>query len=84
MIMFYAAKDPHELIMLREAYKKEYNRSMDQDVLDDLSLKTKDAFTMVLNGQWHDNGCVDINFVQRDVQDLIPAFRLGFTNEMLM
>lgn len=57
---------------------------MDKEVLDDLSLKTKDAFAIVLQGRWQDGGYVQQDLIQRDVNELMPAFRLGFTNEMLM
>lgn len=57
---------------------------MDKEVLDDLSFKTRDAFAIVLQGRWQDGGYVQQDLIERDLQDLLPAFRLGFTNEMLM
>lgn len=76
--------DPNELVLLRAAYERRYHKSMDKEVLDDLSFKTKDAFAIALQGRWQDGGFVQHDLIQRDLQDLIPAFRLGFTNEMLM
>lgn len=76
--------DPNELILLRAAYEKRFHKSMDKEVLDDLSFKTRDAFAIVLQGRWQDGGYVQQDLIERDLQDLLPAFRLGFTNEMLM
>lgn len=70
--------------MLRHAYEKRFKRSMDQTVQGELSFKTKDAFNIALQGRWQDNGYVDHNMVQSDVHQLGSAFRLGFTDEMLI
>lgn len=76
--------DPHELVLLRHAFAKKYNKSLDKEVLDDLSFKTKDAFAIILQGRWLDNGQVQPHLIEQDLNELLPAFRLGFTNEMLM
>lgn len=77
-------EDPNELVILRHAFEKQFHKSMDKEVLDDLSLKTKDAFAIVLQGRWHDNGQVNQSLLGQDLQQLLPAFRHGFTDEMLM
>jgi len=50
--------DPNEMLLLRNAFEKRYNKSLDREVLDDLSLKTKDSFAIILQGRWLDNGQV--------------------------
>jgi hypothetical protein len=57
---------------------------MDQVVQGELSLKTKDGFNIALQGRWADNGYVDHNMIQSDVHQLGSAFRMGFTDEMLV
>lgn len=76
--------DPTEMILLRHAFGQRYNKALDKEVLDDLSLKTKDGFAIVLQGRWLDNGQVQPQLIEKDLRELLPAFRLGFTNEMLM
>lgn len=77
-------RSPNDLQMLRAAYQKAYNASLDQVVAGELSLKTKDAFNIILQGRWQDNGFVDPSMVQNDVHQLSSNMRLGQTDEILM
>lgn len=80
----HASTAPTEMQMLRHAYEKRFKRSMNQVVKGELSFKTKDAFNIALQGRWQDNGVVDHTMVQSDVHRLGSAFRMGYTDEMLM
>lgn len=75
-------RHPNDLMALRAAYTKKYNKSMDQVVLDDLSMKTRDAFNIALQGRWQDNGYPDPGLLQQDVHQLMGMMRFGRTDEI--
>jgi len=77
-------RSPSDLMLLRAAYEKRFKRSFDQMIAGELSLKTKDAFNIALQGRHQDNGYVDPNMLNHDVQQLANNMRLGFTDEMLV
>lgn len=40
--------------LLKAAFQRRYNKSLEKTVLDELSFKTKSAMQVVLLGDWHD------------------------------
>ncbi|KAM0791684.1 hypothetical protein ACM66B_003958 [Microbotryomycetes sp. NB124-2] len=45
---------PLALDLLKAAFQKQYNKSLEKTVLDELSFKTKSAMQVALLGDWHD------------------------------
>lgn len=71
----------HEMQQIKNAYQFLFNKDMVQDVLSDLSFKTKQMFEIVLNRQ-DINRPVDPNRVQQDVYELHKAFKGVGTDEV--
>ncbi|KAF4576327.1 hypothetical protein EYR36_001073 [Pleurotus pulmonarius] len=74
-----------EMNMLKSAYRDQYNRNAEQDVANDLSMKTKNLFVMAMNAsRVPDNVPVNPQQVAADVDQLYNAGvgRKG-TNEMV-
>ncbi|KAF9258306.1 Annexin [Marasmius fiardii PR-910] len=69
-----ADRTPSDLNLLSIAYRQRYGKSLENEVRDDLSAKTKRMFTMILaNNRPPDNMPVDHSQVERDVTTLYKA-----------
>ncbi|AOW03774.1 hypothetical protein B0I72DRAFT_139704 [Yarrowia lipolytica] len=71
----------YEMQQIKNAYQFLFKKDMVQDVLSDLSFKTKQMFEIVLNRQ-DINRPVDPNRVQQDVYELHKAFKGLGTDEV--
>ncbi|KAK9447567.1 uncharacterized protein V1518DRAFT_421327 [Limtongia smithiae] len=75
-----------ELNAIKGLYQQRFNKSLDKEVADDLSMKTKQMFAMVLTANRVEEWIpVDPSRVQQDVQDLYRATqgKIG-TDELLV
>ena len=75
-----------DLEAIKRAYRETFSKSLEEDVLDDLSGRTKQLFTMILtNTRPEDNPyvVVDQQAVDRDVQDLYDALVKSSDTDLL-
>lgn len=75
-----------DLEAIKRAYRETFSKSLEKDVLDDLSGRTKQLFSMILaNTRPEDNpsGMVDQQAVDRDVQDLYDALVKNSNTDLL-
>jgi len=88
-------RHPVEIKLLRDAYRAEHNKSLDDLVAGELSastlhkradgagMKTRDAFAIILQGRWDDGGFANPAMVEQDVERLHRALSiLGNTQEI--
>lgn len=72
-----------EMWALKQAFRATYNRDMEKVVEDDLSMKTKRMFVMVMQAARQEEWApVDPGLVQQDVKDLKNAARGAGTDEI--
>lgn len=63
-----------DLNAIKNAYREEFRRSLDEDVADDLSGRTKQLFAMVIAGnKAEESAPVDPQAIDRDIQELYTA-----------